>query len=184
VPPETLIRLAAVFYGAMVVAGLVWGALAGQPVLWAAGPPPGLASLGLGLLSGVAFALVVVVATRLLARVGWMEALLDWFRATIGPLSWSDAAWLAGMSAVGEEVFFRGAMQPQLGLIPTTVIFALVHYPGDRRLWSWTVFAAVVGLALGASVERFGHLAPAVAAHFLINLLNLKAIGDRPAPPA
>lgn len=77
---------------------------------------------------------------------------------------------LASSAAIGEEIFFRGAIQPVFGLIPTTLFFTLMHSqvlftPG--MLWIF-----VVGLALGWLRQQYSTTA-AIFAHFTYNLIIL-----------
>ena len=105
----------------------------------------------------------------------------------LGRLSTTDIAMLAGGSALGEELLFRGAMQPALGLGLTTVIFGLAHLPPKRSLWPWTLTATVVGLGLGVLYEATQSILAPVVAHFTVNWFNLHALVDAPeegeAPP-
>lgn len=56
-------------------------------------------------------------------------------------------------AALGEEIIFRGALQPRFGLIFTTLLFALVHSNYGLTLSTLIVF--VVGLGLGLVRIRF-----------------------------
>jgi membrane protease YdiL (CAAX protease family) len=171
---KRVIRLAALFYTTMAAIALLWGGLAGRPyVLWQQGRTSGLLAL-VGLVSGTLFGLAAVGLSRLLFRFKWAKALTRWFASVLGPLSWSDSAVLACFSAVGEEMLFRGAMQPSLGLIATTVVFGLAHVPPERKLWPWTASAALLGLAFGLGARWTRNLAGPIISHFLINLLNLR----------
>jgi membrane protease YdiL (CAAX protease family) len=53
-----------------------------------------------------------------------------------------------GLAAgIGEEILYRGAIQPKLGLIPTSFLFAIIHsYYGFTPAFAW-IFA--LGLGLG-----------------------------------
>lgn len=95
----------------------------------------------------------------------------------IGPLSAPAAARLAILSGVGEELLFRGALQPWLGLWPTTFLFAVLHIGPDRRFLVWTVSAFAGGWVLGwMALETGGLLAPIVA-HVSINYIGLLWLG-------
>jgi membrane protease YdiL (CAAX protease family) len=113
----------------------------------------------------------------------WAKNLFSWFSQVLGPLRLSEAMLLAAFSATGEELLFRGALQPHLGLWPTTLIFALLHLPPRWCFWPWTAMAGVLGLGLGLITQRTGNLAGCMLAHFLINGLNLSHL-SRLLPPA
>ncbi len=55
-------------------------------------------------------------------------------------------------AALGEETIFRGALQPRLGLILTSLLFALIH--GNYGLSIATLIVFVVGLLLGYLRQR------------------------------
>ena len=50
---------------------------------------------------------------------------------------------------VGEELLFRGALWPHLGLPGTTFLFGLVHIIPRKQLWGYPLFALGAGLLLG-----------------------------------
>lgn len=77
----------------------------------------------------------------------------------------------AGAAAIGEEILFRGALQPVFGLALTTLMFTFVHtqYLGSPAL----LFIALMGAALGWLRIKYGTIA-AIIAHFLFNLISLQ----------
>lgn len=93
-----------------------------------------------------------------------LEQALSRFRITL-PFAFA----LAALSAVSEELFFRGALMPLLGLWGQAILFGLMH-PMPRRAFIYTAFTFVAGLCFGYATLLTGSLYPAIAAHFLINL--------------
>lgn len=75
---------------------------------------------------------------------------------------------LAAVSSVAEEVFFRGALMPLIGVWGQALLFGLMH-PATRRGWAYTAFTFVAGLAFGYATLLTGTLWPAILAHFAIN---------------
>lgn len=75
---------------------------------------------------------------------------------------------LAAVSSVAEEVFFRGALLPAIGVWGQALLFGLMH-PATRKGWSYTAFTFVAGLAFGYATLLTGILWPAVLAHFVVN---------------
>ncbi len=51
-------------------------------------------------------------------------------------------------AALGEETLFRGALQPVLGIVPTSILFASVHVQYGPSLILLYIFALSVGLGL------------------------------------
>ena len=56
------------------------------------------------------------------------------------------------MSALCEEVIFRGWLQNIIGFTWASLIFGLLHVPPQRSHWPWTLSATVMGLFLGRSI--------------------------------
>ncbi|MDX2140193.1 MAG: CPBP family intramembrane glutamic endopeptidase [Chloroflexota bacterium] len=72
--------------------------------------------------------------------------------------------------AVGEEVFFRGALQPVFGNLLTSVFFAIVHT--QYALTPATLAIFVVSLGFGWLRQRFS-TSSAIIAHFFFNFIQL-----------
>jgi membrane protease YdiL (CAAX protease family) len=128
-------------------------------------------SLGVGL----AFGLSVVFATRLtVRRFEWARRLHRELRPFAQALPPAGVVVLALLSSVGEELLFRGLLQPWMGLVPQALLFGAVHQlPGPSR-WVWASWACGVGLVLGILFEVSGSLVGPIAAHALVNALNLR----------
>lgn len=78
-----------------------------------------------------------------------------------------------GFSAgVGEEAFFRGALQPRFGLVPQAVVFALVHSQYGLSFIVLGLFG--VGIVLGIERHYFGTTA-AVLTHAIFNIIAVLA---------
>ncbi len=83
-----------------------------------------------------------------------------------------EAVLFAALTATAEELFFRGALQGLIGVWGQALVFGLLH-PMPRRGWSYTLYAALSGLAFGFAAAFTGSLWPGLIAHFLINLQGL-----------
>jgi len=129
---------------------------------------------GYSLAVGLAFSALVVVTTRaMVSRVSWARALHRQLRPIATGISFTGIGVLAILSALGEEVFFRGLLQPWIGLVPQALLFGLLHQVPGRSRWVWATWATLVGLALGAMFALTGSLVGPVVAHAIINGLNL-----------
>jgi membrane protease YdiL (CAAX protease family) len=168
--------LIAGFYGALALIALGWGASRGPNAVYRSeqastlhlllGPPLGL---GLGLL--------VVFLSRLAVRLfDWARVLHREFHAVVHELSSKEVLLLALASAVGEELFFRGALLHAVGLVPSTLVFSLLHFRLDRRFLPWTAMSFGLGLVFGQMALGLGDLSGPIVAHFVINLMNLSYI--------
>jgi len=139
-----------------------------------------------GLLLGAAFALAVVLGTRLLVEhTRWAKALHRDLRPMTDGLDGAGIAVIASLSGIAEELVFRGLIMPWIGLLPQALLFGVVHAQlrGPSR-WVWVAWASVVGLALGAIYALTGSLLGAILAHALINAVNLAYLKSHdPRPP-
>ena len=71
---------------------------------------------------------------------------------------------VAGGAAIGEEIAFRGALQPVFGLWPTAIFFALTHI--QYTLTPATLLIVGVALGLGWLRRRY-NTTTSMVAHFL-----------------
>lgn len=184
-PPHSRATLIIGLYGGLGLLGLLLSAGRGDADVYRVTEERALWWHAVSPLLGVALGLVVVAATRVLvARSAWGRGLHSDFRALLGDVSGREIAILAAASAIGEEVFFRGALQPWLGLVPQAVLFGLLHIGPSRRFLPWTFWALGMGLVFGGMVTLTGDLGSAIAAHFTINFLNLHFIARVATPRA
>ncbi len=134
---------------------------------------------------GVAFGALVLVITRLIVpRFEWARTLHTELRPFARGMSLSTIIVVAILSSLGEELFFRGLLQPLVGLIPQAILFGLPHQaPGPAR-WAWLAWATFFGLILGAIFQLTGSLAGPIAAHALVNAVNLAYLKNYDPDPA
>ena len=85
-------------------------------------------------------------------------------------LGWS--VFLAASAGIGEEILFRGALQPRFGLIVTSLAFASLHIQYD---WFGMVLVAILGLTLGIERKKYGTTA-SILSHLLYDLIGLVLI--------
>lgn len=181
------------FYGVGFAISLVAAWLAGHPLRYLPGTPAERATwiaAGTWLSIGLGVGLVVVLAGMLASRI--FPALSELEREFATHLFWMrglrDPFILAALSSIGEEAFFRGLLQPWLGLFWTSVLFGACHPPLNARLTFWPLFALGMSLLMGWLFDRTGGnlLAPTMV-HFTVNFLNLRLIArsspDAAAPP-
>ena len=164
-----------IVYLGLGAAALGLGSLRGQPNVWhLAGREPAVLA---GIVSGLAAGLTIVFASRMaLYRFDWARALHRELRHLLFPLSDVEIVVLAAASSVGEEMFFRGALLPAVGLLGSSAIFALLHVGPKARHLPWTASSFVAGLLFGAMFMWTGDLTGPILAHFLVNFLNLRHV--------
>lgn len=177
------IKTAAFIYGLLAAGAIVWGIFRDNPDIFH--HPDGLlaeqlplaVSIILGGASGIAFGLGVAWLTRFsVYRFRWARVLHTEFRGLFGPLKGMDILAYAVFSSVGEEMFFRGVLQPEIGIVPASLIFGILHIAPGRKFVPWPLQAVVMGFALGGVFWLSGDLAAPIMAHFTINYQNLHFI--------
>jgi membrane protease YdiL (CAAX protease family) len=143
-------------------------------VPWAAPATPWL--LGVWCAVAIALALIVAAITRwLVQRTHWARRLHLTLRGPLLGLTPSRIALLSVLSATAEELFFRAALTPVIGLWSSAVIFGLCH-AAPRAGLSWSIWAFVMGLLFGALFFASGSLLPPILLHALINHENMHYI--------
>lgn len=140
-----------------------------------------LYSLAFGVALG---ALVIVITRRLVERFAWAQELARALRPFARDLSGTAIVIVALLSSVGEELLFRGLLQPGLGLWVQALLFGFVHQMRGPSRWAWVGWASVVGLLFGMVFAATGSLLGPIAAHALINGFNLNYLQNHdPEPP-
>ena len=157
---------------------IAWASLGQGRSIWTLSEPwldsPIVARTAASLALGLILALVVVSTTpALIERAAWARALHRELAPIVKALSPLQIFVLALTSGVAEELFFRGAMQPAWGLVPTSVLFGLAHTGPKRVFLAWSVWAFVMGLLFGLIFELTGVLWGPILAHVMINERNM-----------
>jgi membrane protease YdiL (CAAX protease family) len=178
-PPPPLSRASLVIglYTAMGIVAFLIAAGRGNPDLYRLGGSPEAWQLGAGPAVGLALGLAVVGLTRVATRhFQWARDLHTSFRDLLGPLTAREIVILALASSIGEELLFRGALLPWVGVWIQAAVFAALHIGPGRRFLPWTLSALALGVGFGLIAKWTGNLGGPIAAHFAINYLNLKYI--------
>ncbi|MBI4879065.1 MAG: CPBP family intramembrane metalloprotease [Planctomycetes bacterium] len=161
-----------VVYGLLGGAGLLWMGLRGDDLLHVL--LAGQVRFAVAAAAGLAVALAVtLVSDAILDRFAWTDLLRREVVELLSPLTRRRVVAVALLSGVAEEVFFRGALLPCIGLVPSAVLFGLLHTAGERRLLGWALFATAAGLLLGGLFLLTGGLLAPALAHALINGIQL-----------
>jgi membrane protease YdiL (CAAX protease family) len=155
------VRFAALFYGSLTVAAALWSGLRGFDLRFF-GSSGALGAL-LGLSTAVATVALGLLAYRLLPVL--REIAEELAPRLVDGASYGGLALVAVFSGVGEETFFRGAIQQEFGLVVASLVFGLVHVGPDRRYLVWTVWAVLAGFLFGALYEVTGGLLAPILAH-------------------
>jgi membrane protease YdiL (CAAX protease family) len=77
-------------------------------------------------------------------------------------------------AGIGEELFFRGLVQTELGLFAASVLFSLLHFGSAVRSYLLVALIyAAIGLYFGWLAQYFNSLWVPIAAHALYDYLAL-----------
>jgi len=91
----------------------------------------------------------------------------------LGPVSAVLFALLIGLGAgLGEETLFRGAVQPVLGILPTSILFASMHVQYGPSLLLGYILLLSIGLGL---LRQYINTTASFAAHASYNALSVLA---------
>ncbi len=158
------IKQAALFYGALILAATLWNAYRGRepldPGSIRAGVPLGVATACVTVALGLGVYRLLPVMRRIADEIA--PVLVDGTRSR-------DLVLISVLSGVGEEALFRGALQPEIGLVLTALIFGVVHIGPDRRYLVWTAWALFAGFLFGVLYDITGGILAPVLAHSLHN---------------
>jgi len=173
--PTRFYRLAWAFYLVLAVGGLVGMAALGKPIglRLLVDPASWWLDLGLGLGSGLLLLALWLVVRRFAPSARRLEETLA---RLLGRLGGDEVVALALISAVGEELAFRGALQAAIGLVPAALLFALLHFGPGRPFRLWSAYALVGGLAFGLLVAERQALGAAIVGHLIVNLIQLRRL--------
>lgn len=97
------------------------------------------------------------------AMIGWMANLAIWKKALII---------LSAMTV--EELFFRSFLQKRVGLVASTVLFALAHFTYGNPLL--LIGVTVISLVIGITFYRTKNVVPGIIAHGVFDAIQLFVI--------
>jgi membrane protease YdiL (CAAX protease family) len=94
----------------------------------------------------------------------------------VSPLFKNIHVWSIGLIAIlsglSEEIFFRGVLQSQFGLLLSSIIFGCAHI-WKKTAISYGIYAAVIGLYFGMLYTLTGSLWTPVIAHIINNFVAI-----------
>ena len=163
------VGLTAVFYGMLFLAAVVFSALRNRDLSILGGSP--FLNLSVGGITACGTVVLGVFLYRLLPVVQKLSDELA--PRLVDGAGKRDLILVSVFSGIGEEAFFRGALQPELGLVAASVLFGALHVVPERRFFVWTLLSVGAGLLFGFLYERTGGLLAPTTAHVLHNAATL-----------
>ncbi len=123
------------------------------------------------------------------AKAGWqittlpmMDKNKKFFANMVRPMKLTDVqiVFVSICAGVGEELLFRGAIQPFLGIWITSILFVLIHgylNPFNLPLTYYGIYMVLVIGVLGLMTEYVG-IITAMIAHTIIDIILLKELSN------
>lgn len=169
-PAGRLTLVAVLTQAGLAAAAVVGTGVAGVPIPWGGERPVMAVGLGLATAGGLA-AINLTLLHRpsgpwRRVRVAVDEVLVPTF-STLA--SWQMVV-VAVAAGVSEELFFRGWLQPVLGLPAASIAFGLAHVAGPRML-AFGVWAMGMGVVMGGLALVTGGLLASMTAHACYDVL-------------
>jgi membrane protease YdiL (CAAX protease family) len=88
---------------------------------------------------------------------------------------------LALLPGICEEILFRGALQPRIGLLATALLFTSIHTQYGLSLDTVSIFVVAVGLG---AIRKYANTTTSVVSHVSYNLLAGVGIAGAQIPVA
>lgn len=145
----------------LVALALGWAALRALPLAgqWHATPR----AVAAGVATGAALWLAIPLLFRIPDMRRVLETVLVPFSRALAP---TDVVVIALLSGVSEELFFRGVLLAEIGLVGSSLVFGLLH----ALTWAYAAWAALIGTGFGLLALHGGSLVTPVVAHVTYNL--------------
>jgi len=167
-----IVRLEGTLAAALVGGAFLWSAVRGLGLIGHLRASP--SDLLIGVLAASALCLSLPFFTSAWASrvllLREMKGVWDDLLTPFGKsLTLAEISALAALSGISEEIFFRGAVQGEFGILAGSVLFGLLH-PLNV---SYVIWASTVGFAFGLLYQLTGTLLPSILCHSGYNLAAL-----------
>ena len=168
---KPIIRLALIFYSIMFIASLMWVYFSDISFSFSFNKP--VTFIMSCLLSFIIVSGTIYYSIYTKNKFKWAARLEESISKVLGHLDKHTIIVLALLSAIGEEFFFRGAVQAEFGYIFASLIFGSIHFIPQKTFIPWTIFAIVMGFILGWLYIYSENLLFPMITHGGINYINL-----------
>ena len=132
------------------------------------------------ILIGLAYGFITATLAWQLIKTPILEGTRTFFANLIGKLNLRliDIVFISFCAGAGEEILFRGAIQPYLGVWITAILFVALHgyiNPFNWRISVYGVLMCLIIAGIGYMNDYVG-LTSAIAAHFMIDVYLFMAL--------
>jgi membrane protease YdiL (CAAX protease family) len=167
-----LIRMELAASAILLFASAVWSLARGIDLVGAL--TPSARTLGIGIGAGLLLATTLPLVTAPWARrvllLRGLKRAWDALESGLGPgLRIREVLVLAVCSGISEEIFFRGVLMHDVGLVASSVLFGLLHPLG----MAYVLWATAAGAGFGVLYLATGSLIAPALAHGTYNLIAL-----------
>lgn len=140
----------------------------------------GIEAFWIQVLVGLLFGIISAKAGWQIVELPMMAKTKTFFSSLIQPLKLNNIqiVFISICAGVGEELFFRGAIQPMLGIWITSILFVLLHgylNPFNLPLTYYGIYMILVIGVMGLMTEHLGILT-AMIAHTMIDIILLREL--------
>ena len=169
---SALLRLAVLGESLLVVVALAW--------LWWRQMSLVVGGLVEGLLVGCSGAAALAVASfYLLCRAPDVQAVrsvrrlyIETLKPVFGSVSLAEIVVISVAAGIGEELLFRGVLQPEVGLVTASIIFGLLHMGGIGTLF-FGCWVMLMGSVLGYLAIWTEGLLASIVAHAVYDAIAM-----------
>ncbi len=124
---------------------------------------------------GLIYGMIAAANAVWLVRLDFLKPVTGVFKELLGHinLNWIDVLFFSFCAGVGEEIFFRGALQYHFGVWLTAFIFILIHgYLSitDWRITLYGILMVIIVAGMGYLMNNYGIWAAAMA-HFVFDVV-------------
>ena len=161
------LRMAIPFEAGLVPVAVLWA------WFWGLSLADWLRQPGRGLLWGIVATVPPLICLVIVRAIPWkpLRRVGEFLNGVLGPAlaqcTLFELAVVALLAGLGEELLFRGALQPVLGLPLASVLFALAHFITP----TYALLTGLMGLYLGWLAEASGTLWTPIATHALYDFI-------------
>lgn len=146
----------------------------------------GSSELWIQLSVGAVFGFISAKAGWQIVELPFLSGTKSFFTELIKPIKLNTVQiiFISICAGIGEELFFRGVLQPWLGVWFTAIAFVMLHgylNPFNLPLTVYGFYMVIVIAVMGLMTEHLGILT-AMIAHIFIDIILLRALSKAPLP--